>query len=312
MNELELAIREWLAALRQAGLADQTIEKYGEHGRNLEVWLRGRGIIAPGRITKEDLRWWGVSLYDRNWSPATVRLAVFAVKSFLRWCWEEDIFNESLHHTLRVPKIKARIQRTLTIDEIGQLLMFCDDSAEGWRNAAIVSLMVDSGLRASEVCRLKRVDLQLQMRLGQGFVNVVLVQIKGGAVLPAYFGQATVGRLDSWLQVRQARQNVDNVFVSLGGHRPGTGLTRHGLKQILGKLGKRAGIPRVGPHALRRAFAVIAHQAGGSSRQIMEWGRWSSIAMVERYTMAYKAGPDYPANSPMDYVKARNCGFRVL
>lgn len=304
MTELEIAVKEWLIALRQMGRSSETIEKYRWHLARLETWLGKEGVTVPEQITKSLLRQWGAGLYDSGcgWSPATIRQAIFAVRGFLQWCREEEIVNEPLVGVLRVPKVKARVQRTLDIEEIGQLIRACDDLPLGLRNAALVSLLVDSGLRASEVCRLEIGDMQVGMKLGSGFVNVVAVQGKGGATLPAYFGQATSERLDCWFEVRRAQEGVGNVFVGLGGIRPGTALTRHGLKNILSKMGERAGVPKVGPHALRRAFAVLAHQAGGSSRQIQQWGRWSSMQMVERYTMAYEAGRDYAPHSPMDYV----------
>lgn len=301
MTELEIAVKEWLIALRQMGRSSETIEKYGWHLVRLAAWLEREGITAPEQITKSLLRQWGAGLYD-GWSPATVKQAVSAVKSFLNWCRAEELVNEPLAGVLRVPKVKPRVQRTLSLEEIGQLIRACDDSLLGLRNAALVSLMVDTGLRASEVCRLMSADMQVGMRLGSGFVNVLAVQGKGGATLPAYFGRATSERLDCWFEVRRAQEGVGNVFVGLGGIRPGTALTRHGLKNILRKMGERAGVTKVGPHALRRAFAVLAHQAGGSSRQIQQWGRWSSMQMVERYTMAYEAGRDYASHSPMDYV----------
>ncbi len=213
-TELRITIREWLAALRQAGLSLATLEKYDWHMERLSRWLEEREVVEPGQISKTLLREWGAGLFD-NWSAATVRQAVFAVRSFLNWCREEEIIDEPVARALRVPKVKIKVQRTLTAEEVQKLIAACDGSVKGKRDAALVSLMVDSGLRASEVCRLKLKDLQIGMKFGEGFVNVLAVEGKGGHVRPGYFGQATSTRLQAWLNVRYARPGCRQALLRL-------------------------------------------------------------------------------------------------
>ncbi len=309
MNELRITIEEWLAALRQAGRSPSTIIMYNWHLDRLAGWLEAQDITETQGISKRLLRQWGASLYnDNNWSASTVKQAVSAAKSFLLWCREEEVINEPLHKALKTPKVKVAVQKTATLDEVKALIGCCCDSEKGLRDAAIVSLLVDSGLRASEVCRLRVSDLQIGMRLGEGFVNILVVLSKGGATLPAYFGQATAERLERWLAIRGrvARPGVEAVFVGVGGTKPGTAITRHGLRALLYQLSDKAGIRRLSPHTLRRAFACLATDAGANSRQVQEWGRWSNIELVERYTMAYQAGQRYAAHSPIDYIQRQN------
>jgi len=301
-TEIEVTAREWLLSLRQARYAPGTIEKYGLHLDRLLVWLHERGVMRVQQVDRLLLREWGAELGESR-SVATTHQAIAAVRSFLKWCWEEQAIGEQLGLVLKLPRVRNRVQRSLTGDEVQALLDVCDDSVMGRRDAALVSLMVDSGLRVSEVCRLEVGKLRFDVNLFGVQANFVPVVVKGDREELAYFGQTTAGRLRDWLEVRRARDGVGEVFVSLGGNTPLCRLTRSGVGDILERLSCKAGIGRATPHSLRRAFAVLADEAGASTRQVQEWGRWSDIRMVELYTRAMQAGRLYGKFSPVDYVE---------
>jgi site-specific recombinase XerD len=308
LSELELSLREYLIKLRGENYSPATIEKYGWHLERWVTWLSRRGITRPGQLTRLLLREWAAELYElpqmrrpkEKWGPATIRLAVMTVRGVLGFLADEGQMGTNLVEALKAPAVKKRVQRTLTSEEVGLLLAACDDSRAGQRNATLVSLLVDSGLRASEVARLRWTDLNIGVRLPGVTLNFLVVVGKGGDEQIAYFGQATVERLQRWQTIRRAAPEVDEVFSSLTRGEP---MTRYGIRRALSLLGKKAGVSGVTPHSLRRAFACIADEAGASTRDVQAWGRWSDITMVERYTQALRAGRKYVAHSPMDYLK---------
>ncbi len=292
-SDLEVTIAEYLVAARQIGRSTATLNKYGWHLRRLAAWLHERGITHTDQVTRVLLREWGASLYDR-WAPSSIKLAIAAARAFFAWATEENLLaDENPALALKLPKIKKRVQRTLTAEEVQALLDICDDSPTGLRNAALVSLMADSGLRSAEVCRVKTADTLIPL-------GGLVVLGKGGNEGRAWFGQATRERLTAWLETRTDR--AATLFVSIGGSTPGQPLTSGGLRAIVRKLGNSAGVPGVSPHAFRRAFACIATAAGAPSRDLQEWGRWADIGQVERYTQAFRAGQHYAQYSPMDWL----------
>jgi len=300
VSEIELTIKEYLLTKRQEQCTAGTLEKYAFRLDSLAAWLAERGASDLADISKLLLREWGATL-DPTWQPATMRHAVTIVRGWLNWCAAEGLIEAGLAAALRVPKVKSRVQRTLSDEEIQKLLDACADTPAGSRDAAIVSLMVDSGLRASEVCRVKESDLIFDFPLKKKKVNFIPTIGKGGNEEPVYFGNETAGRLRAWLRVREAWPGVKNLFVSLGGNTPRQPLGRNGLGALLERLGKSAGVPGVSPHSLRRTFAVLLDDSGHTTRQIQALGRWSDIRMVERYTAAMRVGNNYHA--PMDRLE---------
>jgi integrase/recombinase XerD len=301
----ESAIREYLNALRQGGKSDATRRNYGWHLRKLVEWLADQQVDRPDEVSRALLREWGAGLFD-HWSPATIKQAVCAARSFFAWCYEEEIIAANVGQALKVPKVKKRIQRTLSAKEIQALLNACDtNTVKGLRDQALVSLMVDSGLRADETCRLRVADVDLE-------VNLLVVNEKGGDEEYGTFSYITAGYLHAWLEVRPEMSGVDALFVSIGGITPRHPLTTRGLRIIVKKLGEKAGVLGVSPHTLRRAFACIATEAGASFQALTMLGRWEDIRMVKRYTRALKVAKLYPLYSPMVYIERTEGRLRQL
>jgi len=312
-TELELAVEEFLLAKRQVGRSPATIAKYKEVLDPVVMWLAQQQVYAPADLDNDAgrrlLRRWGAGLYDNGIALATVRHRTATVRSLLGWLFEERLIENDLRSVLKLPTVKPEPQRTLSYDEVLKLLATCDDSPLGVRNRALINFLVDTGLRASELCRTKISDLQFDVKFstpqGEVVTNLVNVRGKGGHRDVAWFGQETARCLRAWLPLRQSAGPC--LFVSIKGITPGHPLTVAGLRTILLKLGRVAGVSQVSTHAFRRSMACLAEEAGASTREVMEYGRWGSLELVERYTQAYQAGRRFAQFSPADYVsRAKN------
>jgi site-specific recombinase XerD len=288
-------VDDYLVAIYQAGRSDATLRQYGWHLKKTIIWLAEQGIEELQQVNKRVLREWGAGLRSK-WDSATRKQAVCAARSFFGWCHEEELIELNPGRSLKVPQVKKRIQRTLTAEEVQMLIAACGPDPIGLRNAAIVSLLTDSGLRAEELCDL-RVD---NLNLRGGILTVVS---KGGDEDSAVFSDATARRLEAWLVVRPAASDVNEVFVSIGGTTPRQKLTTRGLRIILRKLGKKAGVEDVSPHAFRRAFACLATEAGAPSRVLQDMGRWSDVKMIELYTQALNTVRLFRQYSPIHFIE---------
>jgi len=231
-NTIRTTIKQFLTAYRQEGKSLSTTEKYGYHLGRMAAWFAERGITQIGEIRREHLWEWGADSYETKcartgkvWSQAMVRQGIAAARAFLKWCEEEKLVT-GLADALKLPKQKKRIQRTLAVDEIQKLLDACPDTPKGIRDAAILSLMVDSGLRATEACNVKVKDVHFNVNvMGVVKINLFTVVVKGGDEELGYFGDATADRLKLWLETRQklVKNGVETLFISLGGIKPRTG-----------------------------------------------------------------------------------------
>lgn len=249
----------------------------------------------PGREIK-DLSKSDLLKYFADWkrariSDVQIKMSMNALRSFYQFTVGEKapIFE------IRIPRPKKRLQRTLSKEQALALLETCDTGTPiGTRNVAMVALMLDSGLRVSEVCRLNINDLDLEhCRLS--------VIVKGGDEDCGVFSVETANFLSRWVSYRAAYAKVDNVFVGFEGHRIGEPLTVYGMRTLFRRLGLAAGIPAFSPHDLRRTFATIASKLGAPTRLVQIAGRWHDITQVEQYTRALNQ-EDFAPYSPVSGV----------
>lgn len=163
------------------------------------------------------------------------------VKVFLRWVssYEEyaGCIKSSTLRSLAVPKLEQKAKPVLTADEIGRLYAACKQvhtKQLSTRDTAILSQLLDTGVRASELFGLTMGNVHLDPQ-----DSYVLVLGKGRKEREIGLGQRA--RLDLHRYIRQYRKYAkpsEPVFLG----RSGKPLTRNGLDQILYCLKELAGM----------------------------------------------------------------------
>ncbi len=211
-----------------------------------------------------------------HWSSSTKHFAAAALHSFYGWKYG----GQHPMMAVRVKRVDPGPQRTLSETEVSMLLSSINTRTQkGIRDLAILTLMVDTGLRAAEVCNIQMKKLDIRRKR-------LSVIIKGGRWGEAVFFDYTAQCLQNWLAIRPSIANpeCETVFCSIGGKSPGESMTRYGLRTIMERLGKQTGLEHFSPHAMRRTFATLATEYGAPTRLVQLAGRWRDIRMVETYT----------------------------
>lgn len=258
--------REFEEFLASQAYAENTKDHYR---RVFERVLAGRELRRLGAADLVKL------IKSESWGNSQECVAVACCRKYLRWRYGEK------HPALgaKIKGQKSKLQRVLTVEMALELLMTFDASTpKGARDLAMAAVLLDTGLRASEICRLRLVDVDLE----RGACQVIT---KGGNWGIGILSDITIGFVRTWLDVRTVAPGVGALFTNI---QHGTQLTREGLQCIMRVWGKRIGIS-LSPHDFRRSYACIASVFGAPSRLVQIGGRWSSIDMVEHYTRAIKA-----------------------
>jgi site-specific recombinase XerC len=284
------AMERWLSEGARRW-SPETLDKYRRAINDLIGWLDRHNLSDLRRIRLEDLAAWLDS--HSTWGPGHKHIAVYACKGFLFWALGEG----SPASGLRSPRRKGSTppQRRLSQDQVLRLIGAIDTSTpKGIRDLAIVLIMLDRGLRASEVikARLDRVDFER---------HELAVIVKGGRWSRRTFGDYTWSALLRWLSIRPsfADPAAATIFVSLGGLTRGWTLTRSGLLAAFRVMAKRAGIGRLSPHDLRRTFVGLSTEYGNSTKITQIGGDWQSISELDTYARGLVL-EDWRKYSPAD------------
>jgi integrase/recombinase XerD len=227
------------------------------------------------------------------------------------WTWlvHEEFVSENVVRRLKPPRAEQKEISPLTEDEI-KLIMAALNRSKVYvrkgqpvdhslgsvdRNRAIILLMLDTGIRASELCDLKMEDLDNQnhrvwVRKGKGAKERALpISPRTGQMIWRYLA----GRKDA--------QHDDPLFMSKL-NRP---MTRTKLAEMFGNIGKRANVKGFHPHRLRHTFAVMYLRNGGNAFSLQHILGHSSLEMVRHYLQIAQIDIDnaHRRASPVDNLR---------
>ncbi len=266
--------RSFARHLRAEGCSDRTVTIYGQAVTFFSRWLEDQGRTATlEELTRPAIREWLAQLSDVN-QPGTVKTRYRGLFRFCGWLVDEDELAENPMRTLSPPQPKAKPVPVLTDDELSALLKACaGKDFRDRRDEAMIRVLLDCGLRVSELCGLsvEGVDLDHGMAIIKG---------KGNKVRPVYFGARTARALDRYLRARSAQRwsHLDALFLTQRG-----AMTPDGVRERMRARGAMAGIDDLHPHRFRHTFAHDFLMNGGQERDLKRLAGWSSDVMLERY-----------------------------
>ena len=231
-------------------------------------------------------------------APHTVHGYCRTLRTFAGWLADYTDLPVNPLAKLRPGRLPKKDVQPLSEDEHRRIIESLDPrTATGLRNLALVTVLLDTGLRASELCHLRLDDLNLatgEVRVlgGKGDKDrVVALGRRSRAVVTRYvhvFRKA--GEFDAGPRAP--------LFLSYRG-RP---LAREALARIVAQIGDRAGVSRLYPHRFRHTFGVTYLRAGGDVLTLQRILGHSTLVMVNHYL--HLATSDvvarHQAHSPVD------------
>jgi site-specific recombinase XerD len=186
-----------------------------------------------------------------------------------------EIVEKNIVRVVVPPEPEIKQATPFTRGEINALLDEAERSEHSVRNRVLILLLLDTGMRASEICNLRSKDINLQEKR-------VRVAGKGDKERRIPFCQATRDNLEKYLSVRgieKFQKRNERVFVTCWGN----SLDRHGLRHILERLSHRAGVQGCHPHRFRHTFAIQFLRNGGNVYTLQALLGHTSLDMVKKY-----------------------------
>lgn len=265
----------------ERSLSPNTIEAYGTDLEKLIQFLQVKGIKGgPDVLGLNDLQEYIKWISELGMSERSQSRIISGIKSFYRYCSQEDITKQDPTELLSAPKLKKALPDTLTFEEIEQIIAQLDLSKpEGTRNKAMLETLYSCGLRVSELVSLRRSHLYLDI----GFIRVI--------------GKGDKERLipigtDATKYIQIYLDDIRNKCVEKKGcedilflNRRGSKLSRVMIFYIIRELATKANINKtISPHTFRHSFATHLVEGGADLRAVQEMLGHESITTTEIYT----------------------------
>jgi site-specific recombinase XerD len=268
---------DWSRSLRAANKSPRTLETYMEGVTGLNAFLRDTGMPqAIEAIKREHIEAFVEDLLER-WTPATASNRYRSLQQFFKWAVAQGEITESPMKNMSPPKLPERRPPVLTLEDFDALLATC--TGNGFterRDTALLWMLRDTGARAAEIMGLRVGDLDRDRR------TIRLIG-KGNRERIVRYWPQTSEAIDRYLRARRQHEHqaLDALWIGERG-----ALSTSGLRQLLERLGRRAGVENVHAHRFRHMSADQWLSKGGSEDGLMAQHGWRSRAMVQRYAAA--------------------------
>jgi len=289
-------IRGFLLALEAGGRKPRTLFIYEDSIRKLSDFSREHSFPSLVTMDRNTIRHWLASLHQQGNKPATVSIRYRSLNRFFRWCVAEGERADNPMDHVEPPIIPSEIQPYYQPNDVETVIKSIGRSTPyNLRDAAVVMILFDTGVRASELCGMKSDDMDWRDK-------TILVTGKASKQRRVSIGNNSAMAIERYLRKRRTKSD----WLWLGsGNKP---LTTNGLRMMLQRRFNEAGIKFRGAHAFRRGFAMEYLASGGQEGDLKELGGWQDYAMVSRYAKANAGERAIKAHkklSPGDKLKVR-------
>jgi len=256
-------------------LTRKTLEFYRLNLQKFIDWCDTQAVKTIQQITPELLRAFFVAMTEKGHTAGGVHAFYRTVRVFLRWYvneFEPEGWRDPLKK-IRPPKVDIEPLEPVPLEHVRAMLDTCERGKfTGARDAAILLFLLDTGVRAGELLALDRQDADILTG------EVLIRKSKSRKPRTVFLGRAARRALRGFLKLRGA-DNVRAVFVTDEIER----LKMAGLRQVMVRRARRAGVPVPPLHSFRRAFALTMYRAGVDLLTIQRLLGHSDMSILERY-----------------------------
>ena len=219
------------------------------------------------------------SLYKAGLASRSIARHITTLRNLYKFLLETGVIDSDPTALLSAPKQWNNLPKYLSQKQLEQLIAAPDGARpQGLRDRAMLEFLYATGLRVSELCRVRVSDLDSNA----GFVRVVG---KGNKHRIVPVGRAALASVEHYLTSGRPRllkgRGSPYLFVT---NRAGS-MTRQSFWKLLAAYGKKAGIFHdLTPHVIRHTFATHLLEGGADLRSLQTMLGHADISTTQIYT----------------------------
>lgn len=264
---LKNLLPKFVGHLKDEGRSPSTILAYRADLEQLLGYLQDKNKVLPNQVAQDDIEAFRDTLLAQKYTAKSVSRKLNAVKTFFRWLIAQKELSANPAESVAHPKIAPTMPKFLSPMEYRALR---DVVRDDLRIAAIVELILQTGLRISEVANLKLANT----KEGQLKVEAYATQPERTAPVNKPAKEA----LDEYLKVRP-KTDSPYVFVSKNG-KP---LAVRNIRAAIDRYMQKSEIGEYSVNDLRTTFIVENLKAGVDLVLLSQVAGHKRLSTTERY-----------------------------
>ncbi len=270
MHSLTELVEDFINYLTQAGKSSLTIIAYRNDLNQLVSFLASREKTTIGPVSILDLEAFKQELSNKNYTAKSVARKLNAIKGLFRWAVSTNKLEQDPAASVAHPKYELAAPRILSPIEYRALR---DAAREDIRIAAIVELLLQTGMRISEVASIKIDDVK----------DTTIKILNRETTLNGSAKRA----FDAYLAKRPIRQQAENsghLFIT----KTGKPLLVRNIRAAIERCFAEAGIENATVNDIRNTFIVYQLSRGVDLLTVSQVVGHKRLATTERYLKLVK------------------------
>lgn len=266
---LQQALDEFKTVYMPArNLAARTREEYSNDLKAFIHFLEKAGVTRAGEISTFYIDRYLAKLDELGYSGSTRKRKAITFRSFLSFLYRNTYINHDISYQVILPFPEYPAPRILTQSEYQRLLQACSQNI---RDNAIITLLLQTGIRLSELTRISLSEVQLPES-----IEIVGKGSRKGRIIP--INSKACKALQSYIATRPGSE-YPSLFLN-NSMKP---LGERGVQKIIMQYFRQSGIIGASVHSLRHTFAVQHILKGTSLKTIQEVMGHQNIRTTEAY-----------------------------
>ena len=257
------------------GNTKETIEYYKKRIGYFISFVKDKEI---SNVVIDDYNSYAIYLINKitdkgtNLSSATIKTTLNASKIFLKYSYDNKYMISDLYKNIKPYKQVKKTIVVLSAEDINKLLNSQNEfTIIGLRNLLAISLMLDAGLRVSEVVNLNVEDISKEL-------GVIKVFGKGKKERLVPLTDSIIRYYDKYVFLASLYSGA--LFLDSD---TGLRMTSSGISQILRRIKKEQHFNKLHPHYLRHTFATLFLVNGGDPVHLQLILGHTTLYMTEQY-----------------------------
>jgi integrase/recombinase XerD len=283
----DVAIQQFLDHLKvERELSVATLEAYGRDLAAFAKFAGERKLTEATAVRTIDVLDYLAHLTEKSLAARSQARRLIALRQLFRFLKAERLCATDPTEEVDLPRFGQRLPEFLTVAEVDRLMAAPPRATDrGARDAAMLETLYATGLRVSELVKLRLGDINFDA----GYL-IALGKGKKERLVP--LGEVAMATLRQYVDGPRARflrpgaRATDALFLT----RLGRPMTRQGFWKLLGQYSVAAGIRKaISPHKLRHSFATHLVERGADLRAVQAMLGHADIGTTEIYTHLSRA-----------------------
>lgn len=286
MNDL---LQDYCDYLYDQDKSEQTIKAYMTDLRSFSRWFQGitGEPLEVESITPMEIIEYRNAMLGWGKKPSTINRSLISISSFCQWADQNDLIlnnpAEGIRNVAEEPLAPRALERK---EQLG--LLRAVRKSGNLRDLAIITMLLHTGMRVSELCNLRVSDISLSRHSNM----ITIREGKGTKRRNVPLNSTVIGVLKDYLKSLESNGRTIVVttpnpekerFLFYGQKR--IPLTDRGVRYIIKKYAYIAKIKHISPHVFRHTCAKNLIDAGQSIDRVSKILGHSNINTTSVYTM---------------------------